>query len=314
MLAAERGVVGQTVTEHHGSHSLKMTAPLRARLTREDLCKLVREMLGVFGANKEMLRFGLGASVVIELLGAKHGATDVGRPVLTTPLFAPNSDVIGQSRQERFGEALFNLQSTQGFSAWVDDYDVSALEPRFAEMDAAYLMARAGVLCRLRGRTGKKRQDYDCDLAVRGVELPCDIKAKLETTAVSIPTFLEAIERAQRQLPKDRPGVVWIRLPRAWMEPPEPTLLTIAVAMADVHLWAEPVVAVIVHWEEAVGTLAVALKWKLYACGSTDHDAATAADLEGAIRAAYGSTPWTRFSDVIDECLSDPSKAEGRDA
>lgn len=258
------------------------------------------------GANASVLRAGLGAFVALELIGSKHGGNPVGRPIFDErSLFSPNgSDVVGPSRMERFGETLFNLQSTDGFADWIADYAVSELEPRFAEIDAARLMYRGGVLRRLRGRVGRAGEDYDCDLVVQGTEIACDIKAKVESTSMSVRAFQSSIETAYDQLPTAKPSIVWVKLPRSWAEVPEPMLLTLEVAMSEIREWSGHIIAVACHWEELVGALVVQLKYRLFTCASDVGSQNVVNELDERLFRGSGE-PWTSFPQLVDECVAE---------
>ena len=62
----------------------------------------------------------------------------------------------------------------------------------------------------------KKGSDYDVEVFYPdGFAEPVDAKCKFETTEINPQSILISLEKARKQLPDDRPGIILRRCPRA---------------------------------------------------------------------------------------------------
>jgi hypothetical protein len=321
-----RGILDQ------GNQMLARTP--RSSLTVEDLRALVREHFDNLGKHEKeelrdlvrdpgmreaTLRYLLGAEVATALLGSVQGVPTTTRSLFGQEFFGAGDGVIPQSRIERFGEALFNLQAVPGFQEWLASFPrvpetelAQTLTGRFAEIDAAGHMFRAGVLRGLRRRRGLKGDDYDCDLLVDGERVAAEIKAKIETTALSVRTCRTTIERACDQLPPTRPGIVWIELPQSWVQSPVGQL-NLDVAMIDIRASLKNLVAVITHFVEFDGLVAY-LRCNVIPCSpdarhsslakSIEHALLTLLPLIGGFPFLHSSTTCSDHDPRLRACLS----------
>jgi len=79
-----------------------------------------------------------------------------------------------------------------------------------------------------RGKTGS---DYDVDIIYpNGVHACADAKCKITGTPFSNKTLDSTLEKARRQLPDDRPGIVFVKLPPEWAEAPNFEDISVSVA------------------------------------------------------------------------------------
>ncbi len=154
-------------------------------------------------------------------------------------------------------EALFNLQATPGIDDKVTEIRSGDVESGLAELDAALFLSLCRLRFSFRTRSGIKGEDYDIEVELRrGAKAAVESKCKVEGTEASFNTIRNVLQRARRQLPPDRPGLVFIKLPETW-HTVEGLAGLIRKGLAEGWRGSGRIHAAVVHWErwEARGPL-----------------------------------------------------------
>jgi hypothetical protein len=112
---------------------------------------------------------------------------------------------------------LLNLQYVKGFDSCVRRLRNGDLEPTVAELSVAAMIYINDWSFRFVEPTGAKRNDYDYEITLSD-GLVADAKCKIESTALSENTVLNALKKAHGQLRDDQPGIVLIKFPSDWLE------------------------------------------------------------------------------------------------
>ena len=64
----------------------------------------------------------------------------------------------------------------------------------------------------------KKGSDYDVEVFYPdGFAEPADAKCKFETTEINPQSILSSLEKARKQLPDDRAGIIFTKVPQSWV-------------------------------------------------------------------------------------------------
>ena len=123
------------------------------------------------------------------------------------------------ARVIELAEFLINFQDILGFDGVIDQIRSGHLESGFAELDAAKLLSRYGIHFSFNTRSGLKGADYDLDIAHPNGALCCgEIKSKTEnSTKLTSNTIIKAVKSARDQIPSDRPGILFLRVPQDWL-------------------------------------------------------------------------------------------------
>ena len=101
------------------------------------------------------------------------------------------------------------------------------IESTCAELDFGRFLYIHDVEFRFVVPTMAKGRDYDFELLYPdGRSVPADAKCRLEFTAIDPTTIRNTLEKARKQLPDDRPGVIFLKVPQAWIDD-----VSVAVAM-----------------------------------------------------------------------------------
>lgn len=224
-------------------------------LSYEHLLQVLRDLIEEFPENDLLLRaYGLAAEVLVHFLGPKWVqqrvfTTGKGDRYLRTHADALLDKFKHQDRVIALGEMLFHLQSIHGFQSRARQLrNEQSVESTMAELEGAKHLLRKAIPFRFVRPRGVKGQDYDLEIALPNARLPCDSKCKVESTGLRATTITDSIDAAGSQLPTDRPGVVFMKLPESWVRSPS------IAQQADEGLRAaferrRHLAGVILHWE-----------------------------------------------------------------
>lgn len=169
--------------------------------------------------------FGLAQIAALHILAAIFGddwtETHVMRDTSPTNFFcnAATEDhvrTIGRIRLIQFAEMVFNLQYVPGLHKTMEMIRDGDLEPGFAELEVGRILYVNGRTFEFVSPKGKKGEDYDLELLFEDVTACGETKCKLESTAISESTLLDTLNRGRKQLPPDRPGIIFVKVPSAW--------------------------------------------------------------------------------------------------
>lgn len=128
------------------------------------------------------------------------------------------SDKIGYVWQNRIyflAERMYNLREIKNFNLIVKEILHGNLVSRFAEIEIGAHLLRRGINFEFVKPIGKKKQDFDIRIK-EGLIVNCEVKHKLESTEFSTNTLQKTIKKANYQLPKDVPGLIFIKVPQEW--------------------------------------------------------------------------------------------------
>jgi hypothetical protein len=119
-------------------------------------------------------------------------------------------------------EILLNLQMVEGFDGCVARLrraDAQQVESTFAELQVGKLLYVHDVDFEFVVRTDEKGADYDYDIDFHGGWRACaEAKCKLESTEINPRSVRATLNEARKQLPKDRPGIIFVKIPQHWFE------------------------------------------------------------------------------------------------
>jgi hypothetical protein len=139
------------------------------------------------------------------------------------------------SREERsrntprvlhIAEALFNLQDNDGLPRLIEESRGDLSQARFeafvSETEVGKMLHAAGIPFLFVKPRGKQGDDYDIEICFpTSWKAAAEIKCKVETTRLTELTVTQAIDRARGQLPADKPGFVFMKVPDAWSASPK---------------------------------------------------------------------------------------------
>jgi hypothetical protein len=116
-------------------------------------------------------------------------------------------------------EVIYNLQDAPGFDECIEKMRNGDIEGTYAELDFGRMLYLNGIPFRFVVPQGVKRLDYDIEIMHPGGLLICaDAKCKIEATDFSENGIRNALNDARKQLPKDIPSIVFVKVPPRWIE------------------------------------------------------------------------------------------------
>jgi hypothetical protein len=119
-----------------------------------------------------------------------------------------------------FAETLFNLQDVGGFDARINQMRTGDAEAACAEFDFGRFLYIHDVDFRFVVPSGQRGRDYDCAVTYTDGRSACaDAKCRIENSDIRPAAIRHALETARKKnLPKDEPGIVFVKVPQTWLQ------------------------------------------------------------------------------------------------
>src|SRR5712671_5500791 len=105
------------------------------------------------------------------------------------------------------------------------------IEGTYAELDFGRMLYLNQVPFRFVVPQGATGRDYDIEVEYpNGVIASADAKCKIEHTGFTENSITNTLKKARKQLPDDRPGIIFVKVPSRWIANPESTAAMLSVA------------------------------------------------------------------------------------
>ena len=210
----------------------------------------------------ELLRFYMGTDwfdeVLFHHLGKRHTRTKIPKHRRAAQNFLRFTDkdydlnLIWQSRVLRLATLLYNLQSFPGMKDRINDLREKDLASTLGELECAQIVATPHSRFRFIAPCGVKGKDYDGEFTTTaGRTASCEFKTKLENTALSSQTIRSTCDKARRQLPKNVPSIIFLKIPE-WWRTQESFHAEVEEGTAGVLRQSTRIVSIVFAWEERV--------------------------------------------------------------
>jgi hypothetical protein len=133
------------------------------------------------------------------------------------------SDTIKQDRTALrvvdLAELIYNLQHVRRFDECIAKMRKGDIEGTYAELDLGRMLYLYKVPFRYVVPQCVKGQDYDVEVEYPDGVIACaEAKCNIESTTFGESTIRNKLDRARQQLPPDRPGIVFVKMPPKWMD------------------------------------------------------------------------------------------------
>lgn len=159
--------------------------------------------------------------------------------------------IVRGARLFSLAEALYNLQHVDGFERLLKDIENGNVQSAWEELSFAMFFLSRNISFRfVEPSTKPNEKTPDLEISVEGVLLPCEVEGKEEATQPTEKTVYNTLEHARRQLPKDCPGLICLKIPELWKG--SPAIPTVFSAINCFFSATERVVAVILRSERHV--------------------------------------------------------------
>jgi hypothetical protein len=209
----------------------KMSLETPSRISFPDLMETARTFPEQVRADANRQTFTLAATIIRHFLGQPWYQDNIVQDAENShPAGFLRLDFSSDFERERktarfldFAEMLFNLQHIDGFDDRIDQMRAGQVEATFAEFDFGRFLYLHDIAFRFVEATGVKGKDYDCAIKYAdGREACADAKCRLEDTEMRAETVRNSLNKARtNNLPSDQPGIVFVKVPQAWLEQQE---------------------------------------------------------------------------------------------
>jgi hypothetical protein len=167
--------------------------------------------------------FALGCGILRRFLDEqwidRHFLPSGKNGFLTLNESSPESREMSAFRLIDLSEVIYNLQDVAGFDDCIRKMRAGDIEGTYAELDFGRMLHLNNVPFRFVVPQGVKRLDYDIEILYpNGLVVCADAKCKVETTEFSENGVRNVLNDARKQLPKERPSIVFVKVPPRWIE------------------------------------------------------------------------------------------------
>jgi hypothetical protein len=200
----------------------------QSRITLADLDRNIASFPAEIRRDPDWTTWTLATNVIGHFFGKEWVKANIPQDAANTnpPGFfrmdfsSPEKRDLKNARMLDFAETLFNLQHVEGFDDRVDQMRTGDAESCLAEFDFAKLLYIHDVDFRFVIPSGRKGRDYDYRIAFRDGRSACaDAKCRIESSEIRPDAIRHALETARKKnLPRDEPGIVFVKVPQAWVE------------------------------------------------------------------------------------------------
>jgi hypothetical protein len=189
----------------------------------------------ILGVSAELIRFFMGSewtnANVWPFDAAKYPEAADGRRYLRSAAECSADDRFRwQQRTANLATLVYNIQHIPGIKDRLSLMKNCDLESAVGELEVAAAMSNPSCSFRFMERIKKigggyenktLGNDYEAEVSTpSGRVVCCEIKTKSEGTRLTEKTVKDTCSWARRQMPKGRPGIIFLRIPEEWVEIP----------------------------------------------------------------------------------------------
>jgi hypothetical protein len=172
---------------------------------------------------KEVRTVTISLWVVKYFLGEKwinrNLAPDTGRGYMKLMMDGSKQAEMQAALLWDLAELFLNLQDTDGFDQLVRRMRTGEPEAAIAELRVGRILYINEVQFRFVVPRGAPKNDYDLEIVhPNGAHCCGETKCKVESTTLTASTIEGALEKARSQMPPDRPGIIFLKIPKIWVE------------------------------------------------------------------------------------------------
>lgn len=126
-------------------------------------------------------------------------------------------------RMAHLAEMVFNLHTIQGFDSCIAQMKNGEIESGFAELEFGKLLYINDIEFRfVDPHYRAKGEAYDYEVTFPdGLTACADAKCKIEAHQPTATSVENTLSKARKQLPKDRPGIIFVKVQPHWFTDPE---------------------------------------------------------------------------------------------
>ena len=224
-----------------------------------------------FGIATEFLRAIMGNDWVNETAFSQHSEVShfnrEARKYFKTEETSIPERYKHQHRIISLANKIIELSNIKGFPSKFKKISKGGLESISAELECASQLHRSGLNISFIEETGTRGSDFDILIQIdEDSTINCEIKAKIEGTSLSKNTILRSLNKSRKQLPKDNPAVIFLKIPEDWIFD-QTIKTTLEETIIEFFRNTTRVISVIIRWDtsnEIQEGFLIATKFNVY--------------------------------------------------
>ncbi len=186
----------------------------------DGLQKLVKAIPSFDDSNNGK-HYGLALVILEYIFGfqwvEKHILNEPSNGFLSRLLGSEEGSAMITHRITNLAEFIVNMMPIRGIEASLDQISRGHIESGYAELEVGKLLLIRDVIFRFIWPSGVKGESFDLEIMFPNGKTVCaDTKCQLETGSYSAKGLRNKLDHARKQLPKDYPGVIFIKIPQKW--------------------------------------------------------------------------------------------------
>ena len=190
------------------------------QLKNISLAFLFREALELGENDPKLISIGMAGGLLLKLFGREWMSKRILNPnnlsFLSDNTQNPLEEIKLQKKILVLGECLYNLKEIDGIQFILKNLQNEIIESIIAELECGRLLVHRGLDFFYKPSTLVKRNDFDIIIKNSPTDIFCEAKCKVESTLFSTSTYSDSLHKAKKQLPKDFPAIIMIKLPYFW--------------------------------------------------------------------------------------------------
>jgi hypothetical protein len=289
-------------------------------LTKENLESIVRQIISdspykiyddfkIYGLAIAILRYYFGNEWTDQNASAFFekkvlSANRKGRIFLRTENPVAEDYFRHELRIFQLAELVFNLQNVDGIDERVTAIKKGDLEPTYGELECAAQIMKANLLFSFVKRSMGRGKDFDIVITPNsGTNINCEMKVTTEEKDLSKNTILDKFKKARKQLPKERPGIIFLKIPESWAKQSNAETM-LNESLSEFLRNTNRVVAIVLRWEELtvdINKPKSAILKTLFRIEPNRRSKFYNLEIENILQQIYrpSEQTWTRFRDIV---------------
>lgn len=202
-----------------------------------------------------------------------------------------------QERVSKLAERVYNLRRVSNIEFIIDRIKSGELLSSYAELEVGRHLYSRGIILEYVTPKGIKGQDFDIKITSPLV-VNCEVKHKIESTALSQSTLTNTIRSANDQIPHNEPALIFIKIPEEWLSDQYFSEIINETFEPFLKRNSSHIIGIMLRWEQADEQVPSLFYWKYNFYENGHYNTTT--DIRTFIEQLNGmSTTWISFSEII---------------
>lgn len=180
---------------------------------------LYKQALDLSDSDPKLIAVGMAGGLLFELYGAIWMRDQIILRNSSISKISKLNNLLDYPTQKQIlllGESLYNLRGIKGIQNVLKMLQTGSIEAVVAELESGKLLFHRNLYFAYVTSNQGKRMDFDIHIKDGSNEIYCETKCKIDATVFSISSFHNSLHKAKKQLPRDCPSIILIKVPQNW--------------------------------------------------------------------------------------------------